>query len=283
LYSRPEDLNETFKEVLNNAIAERDEMWRKHEKAQIAYVQDRNAQLLSRLHAEIECLHNANRALERRLFVNDDMPDSTKLEEELCREKEATERLKENLAQSEKRNISMAQTLEKTAELYKNQVTQHEDRIRQLTNELHDRTLTVTQLSQQLRNFRLREAIGQAQQRRRSSFESSKQTSPTAFRLFGSPTMNSLQPIADAQSTQQRQERIKVAVPDNAILKRSATITVSYPQPTSSRHNGGRLLRTQETLTDNSIEKPPNKPRLTGSVSLSMRPNSALSPRKSND
>ena len=69
-----------------------------------------------------------------------------------------------------------------------------EDRIRQLTAELHDRTQTVTQLSSQLRSIKLREAMAQAQQRRRASCTSPKSPTPpamspndcnSAFRLFG--------------------------------------------------------------------------------------------------
>lgn len=54
-------MSELFKKKLAEAIMERDDMWRKHEKAQISYLQEQNAQLLSRLHEEIERLQNANR------------------------------------------------------------------------------------------------------------------------------------------------------------------------------------------------------------------------------
>lgn len=54
-------MNNAFKEELDKALAERDEMWRKHEKEQIAYLQQQNSQMLSRLHVEIERLQNVNR------------------------------------------------------------------------------------------------------------------------------------------------------------------------------------------------------------------------------
>lgn len=58
---RAEDINNAFKEELDKALAERDEMWRKHEKEQIVYLQQQNSHLLSRLHTEIERLSNVNR------------------------------------------------------------------------------------------------------------------------------------------------------------------------------------------------------------------------------
>lgn len=58
---RAEDMNNAFKEELNRALAERNDMWRKHEKEQIVYLQNQNSQMLSKLHGEIERLQNINR------------------------------------------------------------------------------------------------------------------------------------------------------------------------------------------------------------------------------
>lgn len=46
------------KKRISLAVEERDDMWRRHEKAQIAFLQKENSQMLTGLHAEIERLHN---------------------------------------------------------------------------------------------------------------------------------------------------------------------------------------------------------------------------------
>lgn len=53
------------------------------------------------------------------------------------------------------------------------------DRIRQLSSELNDRNQTVAHLSNQLRNYRLRDAMATAQQRRKAS-QGSPVMSPTS-------------------------------------------------------------------------------------------------------
>lgn len=73
-----------------------------------------------------------------------------KLEEEIQHEKEKNDHLSDELNQAKKRNASLEQTFDRTTHLYKEQLKLHEERIRQLTSELHDRTLTVTQLSTQV-------------------------------------------------------------------------------------------------------------------------------------
>lgn len=57
-------MNNAFKEEMDKALAERDDIWRRHEKQQISYLQNQNSQMLSRLHLEIERLHNVNRGNE---------------------------------------------------------------------------------------------------------------------------------------------------------------------------------------------------------------------------
>jgi hypothetical protein len=72
------------------------------------------------------------------------------LREEIHAEQEKNDQLSDDLDQAKKRNSSLEQTFERTTKLYKEQLKLHEERIRQLTGELHDRTLTVTQLSTQV-------------------------------------------------------------------------------------------------------------------------------------
>ncbi|CAD5222490.1 unnamed protein product [Bursaphelenchus xylophilus] len=194
---RIEDLNDKFKEKLNEALSERDEMWRKHEKEQIAYVQQQTSQMLARLHNEIERLMGKNRDLERRLHVSN-IPDPEvveELENKIENLQKQNKSLKKEFAASEDRNKTFAKTLEETARVYRDQVYEHENKIRQLTHELDQRTLTMTQLSTQIRNYKLREAMAQAQQRRRASCIDPPNTTtsmtlpspvkPKAFRLFG--------------------------------------------------------------------------------------------------
>lgn len=148
--SRAEDMNNAFKEKLNEALAERDDMWRKHEKDQVAYLQGQNSQMLSRLHTEIERLQNVNRDLERRLYVSTEPETFDEIRAELLQAQQASEKYKKELANAETRSRLLAQTLEESAKIYKDQVTDHEARIRQLTSELNQKTLTITQLSTQV-------------------------------------------------------------------------------------------------------------------------------------
>uniref|UniRef100_A0A7E4VYD1 CCDC92 domain-containing protein n=1 Tax=Panagrellus redivivus TaxID=6233 RepID=A0A7E4VYD1_PANRE len=165
---------------VQEAVAERDRIWRLHEKAQISFIQGQNAQMLSHLHSEIDRLMNINRELTRKLNVG------TKLDEEILESKleragAKISHLSDELDKQKRINSALENTLEKT-----------EERIRQLSAELHDRTQTVTQLSTQLRSIKLKEAMAQAQQRRRASCTSPKSPHSPAeiqeyspFRLFG--------------------------------------------------------------------------------------------------
>jgi len=173
---------------LQEAVMERDQMWRAHEKAQISFLQNQTAQMTRNLHLEIERLTNINRDLNRKLDVSGSPTEDSekKLEEEEQKNKE----LQEELSRTQRKANALEKTLERTIQFYKEELNHHEERIRQLTSELHDRTQTVTQLSTQLRSIKLREAMAQAQQRRRASCTSPKSpVSPTepnsAFRLFG--------------------------------------------------------------------------------------------------
>jgi predicted DNA-binding ribbon-helix-helix protein len=179
---------------IQKAVHERDQMWKLHEKAQISFLQNQNTQMLSHLHTEIDRLMNINRELNRRLNVSNSSDKEEELERQLENEEQKNAELLEELQKNQKHTAVLEKTLEHTLTFYKDKITQHEDRIRQLTAELHDRTQTVTQLSSQLRSIKLREAMAQAQQRRRASCSSPKSpTSPavspnecnSAFRLFG--------------------------------------------------------------------------------------------------
>lgn len=67
--------------------------------------------------------------LQRRLYVSPEEKEpsesSAELESQLKAEKDTSEQLKEALTKAEKRNAVLAQTLEKTAELYKSQIANH--------------------------------------------------------------------------------------------------------------------------------------------------------------
>ena len=50
-----------FKQEVADAVAERDAFWRKHERTQIAFVQEECQKLMAKMHRELERLHMANR------------------------------------------------------------------------------------------------------------------------------------------------------------------------------------------------------------------------------
>uniref|UniRef100_A0A1I8A7U6 CCDC92 domain-containing protein n=1 Tax=Steinernema glaseri TaxID=37863 RepID=A0A1I8A7U6_9BILA len=213
---------EELEALSRRLLEERDESWRRHERAQIAFLQNQNSALLSALHAEIERLQNAHRELQRRMVVEGKCATEDEKQEALDKANARVAELTEALGQKE----ALVQTLRRQAEQqvagFREKTKQQEDRIRQLTSELHEKTLTVTQLSTQLRQIRLREAMAQAQQRRRASVESPQRASPTAaFRLFAPPP----RPRDQTQT-------VKV-VPEGGAspVKATASVTVSYPQP----------------------------------------------------
>ncbi|KAI1731876.1 hypothetical protein Ddc_00717 [Ditylenchus destructor] len=119
--------NEKFYE----ALRERDSMWQKHEKLQVEYLQKQHSHLLAGLHSELERLQNINRDLERQLFVNSEPSKSEfdKVKNELSAEKNNNSKLRKEMATMSRRNACLAQTLEKTAHLYKCQIAQYEKKI----------------------------------------------------------------------------------------------------------------------------------------------------------
>ncbi|KAI6235054.1 CCDC92 domain-containing protein [Aphelenchoides besseyi] len=261
---RMEDMNNVFKEKLDEALAKNNEMWRKHEKEQINYVQTQNSQMLNRLHTEIERLQNINRDLERRLYVSSEPELVDSYKTELRNVQISSDKLKRELANAENRNRVLAQTLEESAKLYKDQVNEHETRIRQLSNELDHRTLTITQLSTQLRNFKLREAMANAQQRRRlSCIEPLKQIPPVAARTSGFRLFAGTAPSRRVQ---------KVDVPGSgAVVKPNASVSVSYPHDVTST-SGIRRLPFINSVRQGTSENNIEKPSITRSLSSNIPP-----------
>lgn len=56
-------INEICAYRIAAAIQERDDMWRRHETAQISFLQNENSQMLTGLHVEIERLHHRLRGI----------------------------------------------------------------------------------------------------------------------------------------------------------------------------------------------------------------------------
>uniref|UniRef100_A0A914XRQ7 CCDC92/74 N-terminal domain-containing protein n=1 Tax=Plectus sambesii TaxID=2011161 RepID=A0A914XRQ7_9BILA len=242
------------KTELTEALAERDDMWRKHERAQIAFLQNDHANMLKALHDEIERLQQLCRELQARLTVSHgydeqvDSEENVKLKEQL---RDAEEKLAELTARAEMKDakmVAMEQKNDKTVLMLREQLGHQADRIRQLSRELHERTTSVTQLSTQLRNIRLKEAM--AQQRRRASFDSPKR-SPTGP---GGLSIRLEQNAARPQGG----------------LVRHATVSVTYPTPSSSTSLPPIEPAISPPSSAGNIEKPPatifrRKPSIRGS------------------
>uniref|UniRef100_A0AC34QV00 CCDC92/74 N-terminal domain-containing protein n=1 Tax=Panagrolaimus sp. JU765 TaxID=591449 RepID=A0AC34QV00_9BILA len=244
--------NNSVHHQLHEAVLERDQLWRIHEKAQINFIQNQNAQMLGHLHAEIERLMAINRELNRKLNVSNSPVDDDKikeLEKRLEEEQQKNSELQTELSKNQRKTVILEKTLERTTAFYKDELSHHEDRIRQLTAELHDRTQTVTQLSTQLRSIKLREAMAQAQQRRRASCTSPKSpnspiTSPesnSAFRLFGFHSGKSSNPTTPSpKSSTMRPTTIRQPIWPDSIQTKENNIeksrTNSTMNPTRPRH-----------------------------------------------
>uniref|UniRef100_A0A8R1E3M3 CCDC92/74 N-terminal domain-containing protein n=1 Tax=Caenorhabditis japonica TaxID=281687 RepID=A0A8R1E3M3_CAEJA len=158
---------------IEEALRERDEQWRRHEKAQIQFLQTESANMLQSLHAEINRLSNVLREEKRRSANTDEAAEKIELLEKLIGEKE------EYTKGLERKVTSTIQKLQE-------QITIQSERIRQLNEELNDRNQTVTHLSQQLRAIKLREAMATSTHRRRASQQNSPPvTSPSSpHRIF---------------------------------------------------------------------------------------------------
>ncbi|VDK61636.1 unnamed protein product [Onchocerca ochengi] len=123
-------INEICAERITVAIQERDDMWRRHESAQISFLQNENSQMLTGLHAEIERLHHHLRDLYRRLYVKNSFDSNTMLENEneQLREKleiaqQNTDKLNQKLEECEKKSRDLEQQTNETIKMLKNQLS----------------------------------------------------------------------------------------------------------------------------------------------------------------
>ncbi|TKR77425.1 hypothetical protein L596_018402 [Steinernema carpocapsae] len=259
---------EEIEALKQQLLEERDEAWRLHERAQITYLQNQNAQLLVGLHVEIERLQNGHRDLQRRMLVEGKCATEDEKTADLEKANARIRELTEALEKKDQMIVAIQQNSMNGMDRYKEKTKQQEDRIRQLTCELHEKTLTVTQLSTQLRQFRLREAMAQAQQRRRASCESPSRTSPTAaFRLFAPPP----------RPKDQVQQVTVVSNGDSSPVKATASVTVTYPQPPQRP----QFISATRGATRNSAPESTEKPmRRTASLTgRSLAPQIRTNPR----
>ncbi|VDO58751.1 unnamed protein product [Haemonchus placei] len=182
---------------LREAIRQRDEQWRRHEREQITFLQNETAAMLRGLHKEIDRLGYELKDAKRQLYVPDDSPcDHSEMEE---------------IREKEERASSIDSKVSQTVEKLQEQIEIQADRIRQLSNELNERNQTLAVLSSQLRTYRLRDAMATAQQRRRAS--TSPIVSPSSpHRIF--PPKG----LASASVT--------VSYPGDRVLRRKSTSNV---------------------------------------------------------
>ncbi|VDM09123.1 unnamed protein product [Wuchereria bancrofti] len=151
-------VNEICTHRINVAIEKRDDMWRQHETAQISFLQNENSQMLTGLHAEIERLHHRLRDLYRRLYVKNSFDNNTTLENEnellrkrqLQKTEQNMDKLNQELQKCEKKSRDLEQKTSGTIRMLKNQLAYQGNRIRQLTDELSERTAQITKLMAQL-------------------------------------------------------------------------------------------------------------------------------------
>ncbi|CAJ0941234.1 unnamed protein product, partial [Mesorhabditis belari] len=183
---------------LQGALRERDDQWLRHEKAQIHFLQSEGAHMLKGLHDEVDRLSHLLRDAKRRLDVEDDeAEESEKLRNLIQKKEDQIAVLEAQLLAKECSLKDIERKVNATVEKMNDTIKIQSDRIRQLSGELQDRTLTVTQLSSQLRQYRLREAMATAQHRRRASAQnvsggSSPLVSPSSpHRIF--PPQRSMQ------------------------------------------------------------------------------------------
>uniref|UniRef100_A0A915PFD3 CCDC92/74 N-terminal domain-containing protein n=1 Tax=Setaria digitata TaxID=48799 RepID=A0A915PFD3_9BILA len=149
-------INEICAKRITEAIQERDDMWRRHETAQISFLQNENSQMLTGLHAEIERLHHHLRDLYRRLYVKSSFDNNTELENENAQlrkrleiAKQNTDNLNQKLMECEKRSSNLEQQSNETVKALRNQLAYQGNRIRQLTDELREKTAQIAKLMAQ--------------------------------------------------------------------------------------------------------------------------------------
>ncbi|CAB3404913.1 unnamed protein product [Caenorhabditis bovis] len=169
---------EQLEEKLQKALRERDEQWRRHEKAQIAFLQNETSNMLKSLHQEVHRLTNELREAKRQSAMGE-TGDSKRIEE-----------LETIVAEKESYIKNVERKVTATIQKLQEQITVQSERIRQLNDELNDRNQTVTHLSQQIRAIKLREAMATSTHRRRASQQSSSPiVSPSSpHRIFPQPS-----------------------------------------------------------------------------------------------
>nr|CDJ82415.1 Hypothetical protein CBG07050 [Haemonchus contortus] len=204
---------------LREAIRQRDEQWRRHEREQITFLQNETAAMLRGLHKEIDRLGYELKDAKRQLYVPDDSPcDHSEMEAKIEQQQERIRQLEQEIREKEERASSIDSKVSQTVEKLQEQIEIQADRIRQLSNELNERNQTLAVLSSQLRTYRLRDAMATAQQRRRAS--TSPIVSPSSpHRIF----------------------------PPKGLA--SASVTVSYPGGKTNDRSGSidRVLRRKST------------------------------------
>ncbi|CAO4367985.1 unnamed protein product [Caenorhabditis nigoni] len=168
---KPSPPSSDFEELelrIERALKERDNEWRKHEKAQIQFLQNETSNMLKSLHNEINRLGNELREEKRRSAYGEGSEDT------LARISELERLILEKEGYTKNLEKKVSTTIQKLQE----QITIQSDRIRQLNEELNDRNQTVTHLSQQLRAIKLREAMATSTHRRRASSQLNSTSPP---------------------------------------------------------------------------------------------------------
>ncbi|RCN36080.1 hypothetical protein ANCCAN_18042 [Ancylostoma caninum] len=164
---------------LREAIRQRDEQWRKHEREQITFLQNETAAMLRGLHKEIERLGHQLKDAKRQLYVPDDSPcDHSDMEAKIEQQEERIRQLELQIREKEQYATNVEDKVAEAVEKLQEQIDLQADRIRQLSAELNERNQTVAHLSSQLRTYRLRDAMATAQQRRRASSSNCSNASP---------------------------------------------------------------------------------------------------------
>ncbi|EPB76967.1 hypothetical protein ANCCEY_03935 [Ancylostoma ceylanicum] len=139
---------------LRDAIRQRDEQWRKHEREQITFLQNETAAMLRGLHKEIERLGHQLKDAKRQLYVPDDSPcDHSDMEAKIEQQEERIRQLEQEIREKEQYASNIEDKVAEAVEKLQEQIDLQADRIRQLSAELNERNQTVAHLSSQSEKF----------------------------------------------------------------------------------------------------------------------------------
>lgn len=218
---------------IREAIRQRDDQWRRHEREQIVFLQNETATMLRGLHKEIERLGHQLRDAKRQLYVPDESPcDHSCMERKIEQQQLRIAQLEQEVREKEQHAKSVENKVTEEIEKLQEQINIQADRIRQLNSELNERNQTVAYLNSQLRSYRLRDAMATAQQRRRAS---------------SSNNCSSTSPIVSPSSPH------RIFPPKGLV---SASVTVSYPGIKSSERSGSSdRFRGRKSTSDVSMNK----------------------------